>query len=651
MSTIPNKFGDNDSPKPEMQGGATNASILAWCMPKIMHARDVRDSKYAQRWTEYTRLWRGFWSNEDKTTDSERSKIIAPALQQAVEMTAAEIEEAIFGRKAWFDITDDIEDDNKDDAVIYRDKLLEDFALDDVPAAVSRTVLLACIYGTGIAKLNVTQKEEKFFHEGKMETAPRVAVTLEPIRPDEFVIDPSALSVDEALFVAHEMIRPIHTIKQKQRQSVYKTAYVDVWQGRKSDTDGTGTKANIEQKDGGVLITEYFGKVPGNMVGESTTDLVEALITIANESVVLRAKKSPFTMQDRPIIAYQHDTVPGEFWGRGVCEKGFNPQKALDSEIRARIDALALISAPMMGADMTRLPRNFDTRVRPGRTIFTRGRPSEVFEPVSFGNPAILAHTFQHSGDLERMVQMGTGAMDSATPVGVNSRNETASGISQMQAGFIKRSKRTMQNLETQFLDILVRRSLWRYMQFDSGRYPVDMKFTVDATMGIMAKEIENTQLTAMLGYLSPEDPARAVVIQAIFENSASASKAELKEAVKQMTAPPSEEEQQHQQQMQQLQLRQATAAVEKEEAIAKKEQAMSQKVVADTKLALAKANHEDIKADLEDDLVDIQAANAVTGAEKARMANNQNKVAEQRNQIELIKANQGGGSSNSDTT
>ena len=63
-----------------------------------------------------------------------------------------------------------------------------------------------------------------------------------------------------------------------------------------------------------------------------------------------------------------------------MCEKGYNPQKALDAEVRARIDALALLSAPMMGADITKLPRNADMRVRPGKTIFTRGRPSEIFE-------------------------------------------------------------------------------------------------------------------------------------------------------------------------------------------------------------------------------------------------------------------------------
>jgi hypothetical protein len=274
-------------------------------------------------------------------------------------------------------------------------------------------------------------------------------------------------------------------------------------------------------------------------------------------------------------------------------------------------------------------------RVRPGKTVFTRGRPSEIYEPITFGNPAILAHTFQQSGDLERMVQMGTGAMDSATPVGVNSRNETASGISQLQAGAIKRSKRTMQNVERQFLDPLVRRSLWRLMQFDTTRYPVDMKFVVNATMGIMAKEVENAQLTNMLGFLQPGEPGRDIIVQALLTNSSSSEKQAVKAAVEAMNKPPTPEEQQQAQKQQELQNRIQEATAAKEEAIARKEAALAEKAAADAKLALAKAEHEKVDTELADDLVEIQAANAVTGAEKVRAQDRQTAVANKKVDID----------------
>ena len=68
-------------------------------------------------------------------------------------------------------------------------------------------------------------------------------------------------------------------------------------------------------------------------------------------------------------MAFPWDVVPVRFWGRGVCEKGYNSQKALDAEIRARIDALALTVHPMMAMDASRMPRGLSQRLRPGKII------------------------------------------------------------------------------------------------------------------------------------------------------------------------------------------------------------------------------------------------------------------------------------------
>lgn len=579
-------------------------SLIGYIVPKLRHARETRDAKFRDIWKEYTRLWRGMWADSDKNRDSERSRLIAPALQQAVEMTASEIEEAAFGRIAWFDIQDDLQDQEKEDAVRYRDQLLEDFEFARVTQAAAQIFLLGCIYGTGIGKINIGLRdhmnEEKFF------------VKLEPIRPDEFLIDPAACHIDEAHFCAHETIKPLHTIREKIKAGTYRKVPVFAWTGeRRADTTGTGRDTHLDPEDEGVLITEYFGKVPGKYVGRGGEELVEAIVTVANESVILRAQETPFMYRDRPILAYQHDSVPGEFWGRGVCEKGYNPQKALDAELRARMDALALVTAPMLGADVTRMPRNPDLRVRPGKILLTRGRPSEVLEPVGF-SPQSLALSFQQSGDLERMVQMSTGAIDSAIPINQNRRNETASGMSQMMAGFLKRAKRTMANIEREFLDPLITRSLWRYMQFDPERYPQDMKFVVHSTMGLMAKEVEQQTLTQVLGFVPPDSPAHKVITAAILNNTTSAEEGEIKKAVAEMMKPPSEEQQQMQQMMQQIQMQMAQLSLQNAQLENQKLQAEAEKLMAEAKLAA-------VKAEFEDDRVQIEAANAVTNAENAR--------------------------------
>ena len=619
MAQIPNRFGDNDSKRPmETDAAPKKMSLTQWVMQKVQYGREVRDTNHKARWAEYTRIWRGFYSQKDKTTDSERSRLISPASAQAVEMTVSEMEEATFGKTAWFDIQDDIADEQKDDAIAYRDQLLEDFELAGIKEAVADAYLLGAVYGTGLLKLNMEVKGREVMVKG------------EAIRPDEFVIDPAATTIPKALYCAHEMVVPMQSVREKQAKGTYRKAMLAPYSGHiGKDTDGMND-THTDPRSDGVLITEYYGKVPRSLLGgEGEAGMVEALVTIANEGTLLKAVESPFTNKDRPVIAYQHDPVPGEFWGRGVVEKGYNPQKALDSELRARIDSLALTTAPMMGADITRLPKNPDMRTRPGKWLLTRGRPSEIIEPIAFNAPQ-LAATFQNAGDLERMVQMATGAMDSAIPVGQNRRNETMGGMGMMQAGFLKRSKRTMRRVE-KFLDSLVTQSLWRYMQFDPGRYPRDMKFVVNGTMGMMAREVENQQLVQMLGFVPPESPAHGLIVQAIFENSSSADKDVLKQSIQEMNKPPTPEEQQMQQQMQQLQLRMQTAETEKEEALA-------QKAAAEAQLALAKTQHELVLADLEDDKVELAAANAATGAEKTRLQREQIAVAREKNQVEREK-------------
>ena len=85
-------------------------SLEGWVDSKCQDWRDHFEANYSEKFDEYYRLWRGHWASEDKTRQSERSKIISPALQQAVESSVAELEEATFGRGKWFDIRDDAAD-------------------------------------------------------------------------------------------------------------------------------------------------------------------------------------------------------------------------------------------------------------------------------------------------------------------------------------------------------------------------------------------------------------------------------------------------------------------------------------------------------------------------------------------------------------
>jgi len=109
-------------------------------------------------WDKYERTWRGKWVETDKTRESERSKVISPATQQAIETRHAEIMEAIFGQGEYFDIADDLADKSGAvDVERLKNQLKEDFAQDKIRKSIDHICLLGEVYGTGIAEI-VTEK-------------------------------------------------------------------------------------------------------------------------------------------------------------------------------------------------------------------------------------------------------------------------------------------------------------------------------------------------------------------------------------------------------------------------------------------------------------------------------------------------------------
>ena len=548
--------------------------LVSWVMDNVNRWETYRKTEFDSEWEEFERLVEGEWAPQDKTRDSERSRLISPAMQQAVESSVAEIEEAVFGRGTgvWFDVADDVADDDKNDMGFLRLRLREDIEMAKMHQEMRKTFWNGAVYGTGISKL-IPEKVTDLIpipiidpRTGVGTTdvmeVERFQVKLQAINPKEFAIDPSARNIEEALGCAHIMMKPRHTITSKQKAGIYNDKFLGSYVSGMGGEDVALTTISEDQ----VKIVEYYGKVPSNLLGSGSTsdfseeslidsdntDLVEAVVTIGNDNVLLRAIESPLLLKDRPIVAYQHETVNDCFWGRGVCKKGYNPQKALDAELRARIDAMALAVHPMVGINATMLPRGFKAEVRPGKAWLFNGRPSEAMMPFTLGN--INPNTFPQSADLERMVSMGTGAMDTAAPISTNPRNQTASGMSMMTSQFVKRSKRNMRNIEEDYLDKIVHKTAHRYMQFDPSRYPViDYKFKVVSGMGIMARELEQGQLTQLLSIIPPDSPVFGVILQGIFENSSLTNKTELQAALVQQLQGPSPEQQQAQAEAQAL--------------------------------------------------------------------------------------------------
>jgi hypothetical protein len=289
-------------------------------------------------------------------------------------------------------------------------------------------------------------------------------------------------------------------------------------------------------------------------------------------------------MNDRPIVAFPWDIVPGRFWGRGVCEKGYNSQKALDTELRARIDALSLTIHPMLAIDATRLPRGAKPEVRPGKMILTNGDPREVLQPFNFGQVGQI--TFAQAASLQQMVQQATGAVDSAGIAGQVNGEATAAGISMSLGAIIKRHKRTLINFQQSFLLPFVTKAAHRYMQFDPENYPVaDYKFNATSTLGIIAREYEVTQLVQLLQTMQQDSPLYSVLIQSIIDNMNLSNREQLIAAMQQAAQPNPEAQQMAMiAQQAQLEFQQAqTAALQGQAA---ESQARATKYAVDAQLA-----------------------------------------------------------------
>ena len=542
--------------------------IEGWVMDKCDNWRDHYEANYSEKFEEYYRLWRGHWSAQDQTRQSERSKIISPALQQAVESSVAELEEATFGRGKWFDIKDDVRDQNPADIAALRSYLEEDFAKNKVRKNVAECLINAAVFGTGIAEVVIEEEKEMApasqpVMGGELQAVgvtikDRTCVKLRPVMPQNFLIDPVATDIDSALGCAVDEYVSSHLVEQLQEKGVYRDVpLTEATSDFNLEPDQDLTSFSEDK----IRLTKYYGLVPTHLLKEAMEDkdaeeeivefeseeeesyYTEAMIVIANGGTLLKAEKNPYMMQDRPVVSFPWDVVPSRFWGRGVCEKGYNSQKALDAELRARIDALALTIHPMMAMDASRMPRGAKPSIQPGKTILTNGNPAEILQPFNFGQ--VNQITFAQAQSLQTMVQTATGAIDSAGIAGSINGESTAAGVSMSLGAIIKRHKRTLINFQDSFLIPFVQKAAYRYMQFEPELYPVaDYKFHTSSSLGIIAREYEVTQLVQLLQTMSPDQPMYPKLVTSIIDNMNLSNREELISTLEQANQPNPEAQQ-----------------------------------------------------------------------------------------------------------
>ena len=268
--------------------------------------------------------------------------------------------------------------------------------------------------------------------------------------------------------------------------------------------------------------------------------------------------------------------------------------------------------------------------VKPGKVWLTQGPPNEVIRPIEIGN--LQQATFTQAEAMERMVQMGTGAFDTASSIKAGGSSGGAGGptnTSLIMGAFVKRSKRSIRNVNDNLVAPLVKKAMWRYMQFAPTRYPQDYKFLVKPTLGIVAREVEAMQLTQLMGMLPQEFPqVNIAVAKGIVELSAVHNKAEVVQALDAALAPPSPEEQAKQRELEEMQFE--TTKAEAEGALL-----TNQKTIAEIRDILAAANKKTHEADVADDKILQEQQRISIQEEELDIMHAQNAIALKRLQIQ----------------
>lgn len=563
----------------------SDKELVAFIIDHCDRWKEHRDNNYQAKWDEYERLYYGVWSDEDKTRDSERSRLVSPAIRQAVENKTSEIIEATTGRGEFFELEDDAADQQEMDVEMVSRQLHDDLKKDKVHKTWAEVNRNAEVFGLGVAEIHIKSMVElqpsmqpmpggAGSAIGVMETD-RVSVPVKSVHPRNFIWDPNSETIDDCLGVAVEEYTSLFKVVKGIEDGIYRKVNIGP---EFSDADLIPNQLDSLYQEDKVRVLRYYGLVPREYLeqleneggevadlfpedssADQYADMVEAVVVIANNQYLLKAEANPYMMKDRPIVTYVPEKVSGRLVGMGTVQKGYNMQKAIDAQLRSHLDSLALTTAPMMAADATRLPRGVSYKVQPGKTLLTNGNPNEILFPFKFGSTD--AGNISTAKEFETMLLQATGTLDSqAMTRSVAQGDAGGASMSLAMSSIIKKNKQALMNFQDDFLIPLIKKVAYRYMQFDPERYPSrDFKFTPASTLGMVAREYEQQQFIGLLQTLGPDSPVLPLVLKGIIKGSSLSNKEELATALDQMNQPNPEAQAMQQAQMQaQIQLVQA---------------------------------------------------------------------------------------------
>ena len=163
------------------------------------------------------------------------------------------------------------------------------------------------------------------------------------------------------------------------------------------------------------------------------------VIVVFCDGFIIKCVKNPFPGERRPFHMVPWTKLPGQAYGRGVSEKIFDPQKNVNRLMRMYIDNKRLSGNLMTAIDKSKLKRNADMTLYPGKNwefegAFQDADVRKLVMPVFF--PDVTAGVLEAIGTMVAWADQSSGiprilegqpGQDASTAYAENQRISAAS--------------------------------------------------------------------------------------------------------------------------------------------------------------------------------------------------------------------------------
>ena len=324
------------------------------------------------------------------------------------------------------------------------------------------------LYGYSVAKIPWKTEKDKKGH--KTFDGP----DMETIDIFHWFPDPSSLTLDSWKVIEKNDVF-ISYLRRLEKAGIYFNlkALRDTNQGDHTDEvmaeyEGMETSHLPADK---VDLLEYHGEIPkslleGKISDEESVDpyeddYVDALVTIGNKQVVIRAEEYPYDCGNIFVEACK-DRMPNEKFGIGTGEDIQAMALALTQAYNKFDDCVSLISLPTVIVNPNRIQLPGDTFiVRPGGVIYTNSMVDNVAHAVTFLDTSPAAAALNpliiHINKLDERIQKLSNAVPTISPTATAAEMPETLGATQiMQANAAEPIKHeTKHQLEPAFKTML----------------------------------------------------------------------------------------------------------------------------------------------------------------------------------------------------